>query len=236
MKSEIPDKASRIYEFWIAKQKSGKTTVIRARIRALINDPNIKSIWVLDRLEEFPGNLDYEFQRYGKFSDYLADAYDEEDSGNMPQLILWQMGENPENYREVFREAMMQGDILLVLDEASEFSPAGPGWRGSTALRSICLRGRHLQTYDGELARTHLIIATQYPRMMNHLLWDQSENIYCGIVSGELNLTWVKQNFGKEALEAVEAQKRFEFTEIQWYKERGFENKLPPLPGYGVNG
>jgi len=219
----------RYYEVWVGRQRSGKTTALRARARALAADPAVSSVWILDRTNEWPGRFEYEFTRYASVADYLAD-----EDPDLPRVIVWQCGHDPAAYDEVWTEAIEVGNVAIIADECYQFAPAGPKFSGSPDLERICLSGRHLQNAEGEHCVTHLVLALQYPRTMHHLLWSQAEEVYCGLIMGEQSRTWVKHAFDRSdfaALDAVDQVDRYDFVPLI-EPEKG----LPDLPGYGPRG
>lgn len=225
---ELASADERYYEVWISRQQRGKSTALRARARALSRDPAVSSVWIIDRSNEWPGRFEIEFTRYGDVADYIRDSSEE-----IPRVIVWQLGKDVEKYEDVFKEAIYLGGVALIIDECYKFAESGQKWQ-SDALEDICLAGRHLENSDGELDRVHLILAVQYPKTMRHLLWSQSNEVYCGQIVGELSRKWVHGNFNREGFDAlyfVDNVPRFDFVPLL-EPERG----LPPLPGYGPKG
>lgn len=214
---------SRAFEMWIGEQASGKTTALRARVRCLAHMRSVTSVFVFDRLREWsPAALGIKScEIYRRHADYLAKE-------EIPRVVIWQLGSAVDPYERVIAEAVRLGDCAIVIDEAYEFAPTGATWTGSHILRECVLAGRHLQRHDGELRPVHLIIATQYPKSVHHLMWSQANAIIVGRFSGENTSSWIVANFGKEHLTACEKLKLY-----HWHACRG---EMPDLPGYGPNG
>jgi hypothetical protein len=216
-------KHDRIFETWIARQRAGKTTALRSRVRALYRDTGIRSVWVLDALGEWPDGLG------------LADvvevdraSYLDKTSHGFPRVCLWRVDPDDKlTIAFIWQEAVAQGDIALILDEASLYAP-GPHWTGEPMLKRIVLQGRHLPDMCGKLRPTHLIVAVQYPRLVNHLVWSQSPVIMVGQVAGESTRKWIASNFGDPILAEADRVRPF-----GWIAVRGIK---PSMPGYGPTG
>jgi len=179
----------RIFEFWTGGQASGKTWQLRRRIAELSKKPSIRSVFICDRLGEYSdcGTL------FVKFGDYLA-------CEKIPRVCVFNFGINADLYRPIFREAIGNGNIVLVLDEAYDFAPAGSTWRGADDLLQIVLAGRHLRNYENTLCQVHLLVATQYPRQVHHSIWSQAATVCASKLTGDNAADWLRGNFGKEAL------------------------------------
>jgi hypothetical protein len=225
MPRTIADTAGgRVYEFWSARQRQGKTTAARSRVVDLAHHASVKGVWVLDRLGEWrPRDLPLRScvvcHSIGEF-----EALD-----TFPRCVIWHLGANAENYQGVLREAIRVGDIALVLDEAYEFAPSGSRWTGSEELRDIVLAGAHLaRESDGEMRPTHLIVLTQYPKTVHHLLWAQAYVVMVGVSSGSQTFAWLRENFSTPDYDAEAAVSAL--RDYEWENVRG---ERPALPGYG---
>jgi DNA helicase HerA-like ATPase len=146
----------------------------------------------------------------------------------IPRVVIWQLGRHVSQYVRPMLEAVELGDVAIVLDEAYEYAPSGARWTGPDVLRDIVLAGRHLARADGEIRPTHLVVATQYPRTVHHLIWSQAYTVMVGVVAGEQTASWLRDNFGDQALAAVRELKPY-----QWQAVAGVR---PEMPGYGPNG
>ena len=180
-------------------------------------------MWILDALGEWPGALnlpDVVQVDRGSYVDRTGNGF--------PRVCVWRV--DPDDSAAlgfIFQEAIAQGDIALILDEGSLYCP-GPHWSGDPNLKRIVLQGRHLPDLRGRLCPTHLIVAVQYPRLVNHLVWSQAPTILVGAVEGEATRKWIAGNFGDGPLEAVDRLPAY-----RWHPVRGVK---PPMPGYGPNG
>lgn len=217
-------KRSRIFELWIARQKTGKTTALRSRVRALYHDRGIRSTWVLDTLGEWPGALDLV-----DVTAVTPESYDQVTAAGLPRVMIWRVDPDDHDTLEwIWQEAIAQGDVALVLDEGYLYAP-GPHWRASVLLKRIVLQGRHLPDMRRELRPTHLIISAQYPRTLHLLVWSQADTILVGQIEGRATLQWCADNFAEPAqLETIR-----ELRPFQWIALRG---SRPPMPGYGPDG
>jgi hypothetical protein len=146
-----------------------------------------------------------------------------------PRVTIWRLGSRAEAYTPLFREAVALGDVAIILDEGYEFAPAGSSWTGREELREIVLAGAHLaRASDGDLRPTHLLVATQYPRTVNLLLWSQAYTVMVGVSSGDATFKWLRENFDAPKYSASEVVARLK--PYQWECVRG---ERPALPGYG---
>jgi hypothetical protein len=179
----------RIFEFWAGAQGSGKTYRLRIRIKELAARPSITSVFVCDRIGEYEDTG----QCFRSMSEYF-------ERETIPRVCVFSFGLNPELYEPVFREAVEQGNVVICLDEAHEFSPAGATWRGSETLQRAVLAGRHIRNCKNEMCKIHLLMATQYPRQCHHSMWSQAETVYTSKLRGDLSRDWIRGNFGKEAM------------------------------------
>jgi len=205
----------RRYEMWIGEQKSGKTHNLRRRIRVLATRRSVTSVFVCDRIGEY-SDLG---ERVRSFAEYVEIAAD-----TIPRIVVFQLGPDADRYDVVFREALELGHCAIVLDEAYEFAPSGSTWRGSARLKQIVFSGRHLPNIDGDECPTHLLIAAQYPRSVDHNLWGQAYTILSAKLRAENSRKWISGNFGDDALRRADA-----LGEYQWTALRG------SLPSLGPN-
>jgi hypothetical protein len=226
----VAEQEGRIYECWFGRQRvAGKTTALRARVRWLARHTSVQSVWVLDRGREWgrPENIRRlkvaSVALYRSFSDYHAD-------GEIPRVVLWQLGPRAESYTRVLSEAASLGDVAIVIDEAYEFAEAGSTWTGSEILRSIVFAGAHLERReDGEMRPCHLIVAAQYPKSIHYAIWQQAYTVMVGQLAGKSSFTWIRDNHGEEMEERARKLKPFE-----WLMVHG--RQRPELPGYGKKG
>lgn len=180
----------RIFEFWTGGQASGKTWQLRRRIAELAKRPSIRSVFVCDRLGEY---LDCGEVFY-KLSDFLTKE-------KLPRVCVFNFGIHADLYRPVFKHAIGNGKVVLILDEAYDFAPTGSSWRGADDLLQIVLAGRHLRNWENELCQVHLLVATQYPRQVHHSIWSQAATVCASRLTGDNAADWLRGNFGKAALE-----------------------------------
>jgi hypothetical protein len=215
----------RVYEFWTARQRAGKTTAIKCRAVDMALHPSVHSVWVLDRLGEWnPRDL-----RPVKSVAIWHDLGELRHASEMPRIVVWRCGQDAAAYTSILREAAALGDIVVILDEAYEFAPGGAAWTGTPELRAIVLAGAHLpRKSDGELRPCHLIIAAQYPKSCHHQMWAQSYTIMCGLSAGENTFQWLRSNFSRPDYDAAGRVSSLHLYE--WECVRG---ERPALPGYG---
>jgi len=181
---------NRTYEIWIGGQASGKTYNLRKRAIYLSRLRSIQGVFICDRLNEYQPKDMPGARRYRAFADYLMDD-------ELPRIAIFQLDANALEYIPVFREAINQGDIALVLDEAYSFAPSGGGrFSGCEELQSIVYSGRHLLNVENELRPTHLLVGVQYPKTIYHGIWQQSRTILASKLAGKANKNWVVDNFG----------------------------------------
>lgn len=213
----------RVFEFWCARQGTGKTTALRSRVRSLAKMRSVVSVWVFDRLNEWvPKSLGLNsVEVVRSIAQYLS-------LDCIPRVVIWQLGRHVSQYVRPMVEAVELGDVVVVIDEAYEYAPTGARWTGPEILRDIVLAGRHLPRADGAIRPTHLIVATQYPRTVHHLVWSQAYCVMVGLTSGEQTAAWLRDNYGDKALETARALKPYQWAAVHGEK--------PPMPGYGVNG
>ena len=204
----------RVYEIWIGEQTSGKTFQLRNAIKSLSTRKSIDCIFICDRLGEF-GDLPR--------CEIVRDWSDMSRFDELPRIISFQFGPDAEAYNIVFREAIEQGNVCIVLDEGYEFAPGGASWRGAQELKAIMFSGRHLRNIAGKLCPIHLIVAAQYPKSIYHQFWGQANCVMCGVISGENTRNWIKGNFGEVQLKAVDMLNKWE-----WFPLRG-RPACPPL-------
>ena len=179
---------NRIFEFWTGGQASGKTYQLKRRIDELSRRKTIKSVFVCDRIGEYLENG----QVFYKFSDYLS-------MDKMPRVCVFALGLEPRAYDRIFKEAITQGDVVVVIDEGYEFAPAGAQWRGCVDLQRIVLAGRHLQNCQNQMRAVHLLVATQYPRQVHHSLCSQAAVVCSSRLLGDNATDWIRGNFGQAA-------------------------------------
>lgn len=223
------DNVGRVYEFWTGRQRvAGKTTALRSRVRWLAHRKSISSVWVFDRLGEWsrPDNVKRlgirSVRVYDRERDYVIDE-------ELPRVVVWRLGTDPDRYGRVLAEARAIGDVAIVLDEAYEFAPTGSRWTGSIILREIVLAGAHLpRRSDGEMRPTHLIVAAQFPKSVHHLVWSQAYTVMAGRLSGKNSFDWLRDNFGEE----IESRAR-DLDPYHWICVHGTR---PDMPGYGPEG
>lgn len=202
----------RHYEVYVGEQFSGKTRRLRRRIRVLEKKRKIEAVFICDTKNEF-----YDMGAVvHSFADYAAVSLD-----SIPRVVVWELGENPLAYEVVFEEAIEQGGCVIVLDEGYIFAKAGSNWKSAT-LQRIVLSGRHLTNNEGKECVTHLLVACQYPKTLQHMLWSQARTIMCGKIQGENPRAWVRDNFGVDALARVD-----ELEPWHWVLLRG------PRPVFG---
>jgi len=204
--------AERVYDFYVGRQSSGKTFTLKRRANYLAYRTRATSVFVLDTQYEWsdvwPDALSVE-----SWGDYLAEMHERE---FYPPVVVFQLGIEPDAYREVFLEAIAVGDVVLVIDEAYTFAPAGSTWRGDSDLRRIVYAGRHLRNADGELSTVGIIAATQRPRSVHLDLWTQANNIVTTRVEGDNVRKWIAENFGSEHLAPVA-----DLPQYRWHVLRG---------------
>lgn len=214
----------RVYEFWTAKQRAGKTTAIKARAVDLARHPSVHSVWILDRLGEWAPR-DLPLASVVIWHD-LADLAR---ANEMPRLVIWRRGQDAEAYTSILAEAIALGDIAIFIDEAYQFAPSGARWTGTDELQSIVLAGAHLPRRDDrELRPCHLVVAAQYPKSVHHLMWAQAYTIMVGASSGENTFEWLRQNFSTPDYDAPAR-----VAALPLYSWECVRGKRPALPGYG---
>ena len=189
----------RVYEFWSARQRAGKTTALRSRAVAMARAPSVHSVWVLDRLGEWsPSELPI------ASCVIWHDVGELDRADEMPRLVIWRLGSAVEPYTAVLRAAIEEGDVCVIMDEAYDFAPSGARFTGTDELRSIVLAGAHLpRRGDRELRPCHLIVAAQYPRSVHHLVWAQAYTVIVGLSSGENTFEWLRANFSTPSYDAA---------------------------------
>jgi len=128
----------------------------------------------------------------------------------LPRRVVVRAGMDPKAYRPFLNFAVDQGNVLLVIPEASDWFPSHKGqWpvnriRGDITLDTLLRMGRHVPNRDGELKHIHFITETQEAKGISPILRNQSNFVACGAIEGENNLTWVRHNFGRDSRELVE--------------------------------
>jgi hypothetical protein len=197
---------NRIFELWIGNQASGKTYQLKNRISDLRGRKLIRSVFVCDRLGEY-GDVGPAFANIADFNAQCREY--------MQKVNVFQLGLNPAAYGRVFELAEIEGDCLVVIDEARAMAPAGSYWQGGEALERIALAGRHLRNCAGELRPTHLVLATQYPRSIHISLREQARTVMVGQLTGENALGWVRGEFGEAALKRVAELGQWQWTCVQ---------------------
>jgi len=200
----------RRYVFVVGGQASGKTFQLKNAIRHEASLVSVTAVFVCDRLNEYR-DAGVIFKSYEEYITAVSL------SDEIPRVCVFQLGTDVKSYDVVFREAIEQGGVTLVIDEAYQFVPGGGGgtWRGSEDLQSIVLAGRHLENVDGKMCVVHLYVAAQYPRNCDTLLHSQAYTVMCGTIEGENAASWVKENTGvdgKVELARVRALGKWEWT------------------------
>jgi hypothetical protein len=137
------------------------------------------------------------------------------DNDEMPKVCVFHFGVDGEAYEEVFREAISLGHVALFLDEAYEYAPTGSTWTGPPELKRICLQGRHLRNFKGDLCPCHLFASAQYARTLHPRIWAEARTVYVGRIEGEADKKWVKENFGEEKLRKVESLRQYRFCKVR---------------------
>ena len=199
---------NRIFELWIGAQASGKTYQLRDRALALRERPSIRQVHVIAPPGEWldlcdsPGALD---PATADLSEIIREY--------QGAIVLWDVRPG-DQYRleRILEVAIGQGDCALVIDEAWSHCPPGQTWQGSERLLDVILRGRHLETWEGRLRPTHLILATQYPRSISHLVREQANTIMVGRLYGDLSYDWVRGHCGADAAARVRRLGKWQWT------------------------
>jgi hypothetical protein len=197
----------RHFVFLAGEQTSGKTYQLKSAINYYKQMSHVHSVFVCDRLGEFE-RYGICFHSYGEYLEYVAEK-------PVPRCCVFRLGESGDDYANVFREAVEQGDCVVVLDEGYEFAPSGSTWRGDLNLRRIVLSGRHLRNVQGEMCKAHLLVAAQYPKTCSLTLWSQAHTIVCGKIAGENARHWVRDNFGMKQLDKVDKLDKWEWQTLR---------------------
>lgn len=202
---------NRLVEVWVGPQASGKTYQLRRRYDALVQRTRIRSVHVIAP----PGEWHDKFHialRPGE-RDWMSPPGS--DPGQTEQGVLWDVPLEDHGALDcVLRDIVAVGDCVVILDEAWAWAPAGATWRGSPRLKDVLVRGRHLERFDGELRPTHLILATQYPRTLHHLVREQAATVMVSRLQGELGDRWVRQYAGETAQRRMRRLGKHQFAAI----------------------
>lgn len=194
----------------IGAQGSGKTYQLRRAVVWYARQHRVSSVFVCDRVGEFSGlEGDVSIVRDGDDWDDVEQLF------RLPRVVVFQHGLDGAAYDYVFHEAILEGDCVLVLDEAWEYAPQGARWVGSEHLQQIVLAGRHLANARGELRPTHLIVATQYPRTVYHLIHGQANTVLCSRVEGEATQQWMRANFAEDRVALANAAQDREWVALR---------------------
>lgn len=201
----------RIFELWIGDQSSGKTYQLRRRLGMLAARTRIRSVHVIAPPGEWV-DLTGSSLRPGDRS-WMAPP--DLPLGEFKAVVGWDVPlERHDQLDRVLADVVLVGDCAVILDEAWAWAPPG-SWTGSSVLRDIIVRGRHLERFDGRLRPTHMVMATQYPRTIHHVLREQAATIMVGSLAGELGGEWVRSVAGRDALRRVQRLGRWEWTAIR---------------------
>lgn len=207
----------RHFIFLAGEQGSGKTFQIYHGIKWFAAHHYVDSVFVCDRLGEYSVSGEV-FNDFAQYVQYTADQ-------PLPRVCVFQLGMTREPYYLVEQEAIDQGNVCLVLDEAWKFSPGGTGtWRGGEALEKIVFAGRHLPNRQGKLCVVHVIAAAQYPRRCHVDMHQQANVVLASRLEGEAARDWVKQNFRPGSLERVDKLREWEWTVL---RSKPSEGKRP---------
>jgi len=220
-----------VCEMYCAPRASGKTTRLierawylssRGSVRGAIyfdcvNDPLFERLSAARRLEEdvlrvssSPSSIVHWARAHGRH----------------PRITVARVADDMASFDFLVKWSTRQGDMVLVVDEAHNWLPArGPR---SDELARVVRMGRHLPTADGGSAPTHLVMASQRPKDLHVVARDNVSTVVCGRVRGESNRSWVRDEYGSEALAAVEDAAPFTWTVLE--PAGGELPRVSPLP------
>lgn len=206
----------RHFIFLAGEQASGKTFQITHAVRWFAARPQVHAVFVCDRLGEYVD----EGEVFTSFAQYVQYCIDKP----IPRVCVFCFGMDRAPYYQVEQEAIDEGNVCLVIDEAWEFSPSGSSWRGGPALKEIVFAGRHLPNRQGKLCKVHLVVAAQYPRRCHLDMHQQANCVLASSLEGENARDWVKQNFKPGSLERVDKLQQWEWTVL---RSKPIPNKRP---------
>ena len=201
----------RIFELWVGSQRSGKTYQLRRRALALAERPMIRTVHVIAPPGEWLDICDSP----GAIDPLLVDLAE---WSTQTGILLWDvpLDEHGRGDRRrldrVLEIAVGVGDCAVVIDEAWSHAPPGQQWRGSGRLLDVIVRGRHLETWGGDLRPTHILMATQYPRSIHHQIREQADTIMIGRLHGDLSHQWVRAHCGSDAERRVRRLGEYQWT------------------------
>ena len=99
----------RVYEVWIGRQASGKTVALQRRVGALASRAGIRSIWILDRMDEWPSP---QTRPYFHHEDQIIvrdmGEYFAQTREAVPGLAVFRFGRDGGAYDQVFTEAIAE--------------------------------------------------------------------------------------------------------------------------------
>lgn len=151
----------------------------------------------------------------------------------LPRRVIWRLSDaaSPVDFAPALREAVDEGDVVVVFAEASAWFPAAgrDRWplervRDDVTMEALLRLGRaHILNRAGERCAFHFIADTQYPADVHRLLRDVSTTVVTSCIEGESTLRWIRQNFGADSAELVQRVQRLEpheFTALRGHMPR----------------
>lgn len=203
---------NRIFEAWFGAQSSGKTYQLRKRAVSLAARKSIRAVVIVAPPGEWKdiarpvdlGGLHFEVGRESQPGPILVSDIKIGDAARLERVI---------------RALVSWGDCALVLDEAWAWIGLGSVEvlkARSPMLLQVLVRGRHLERMDDRQRPTHLLLASQYPRTVSHLVGEQAATILVAKPEGELFARWIKGLTSRDLY-----QRSLELGEHQWLAIRG---------------
>ena len=249
----------------IGEPGAGKTTLERRITDAFMRRASIDSVFVLDRQEEWSigieeleleeqlaelerdedrkvrrhdGPIVHSVEEYHELCRLYAELLEDDQVERVPERVIWRCGDDPARYVGALREAVDQGNVMVVFAEGAEWFPNYLSkWpidkiRDDVTLAGLWRRGRaHIRNRDGARCRFHIVVDTQYPMQVHWYVRDYSETVLCSALEGADSLDFVRRNYGKDGKALAARVQGLE--KHQWIAVRGEMPELAAFRGGG---